>query len=255
LTGRIALSFGAVRDSSIPDSVTTQVGDAKNVEPLARPAQTSSSPDAIQEITNVIAGIISWLHRISNTIRVASAGSRNVKAAAFPIKEDEISALKQMYSYWIKRDFPGATSELCDRLVLSMIARRRRVLYRRSRQERLRLQQHVPVRKHISQPILQISDNTDSVQPQSSEPPPLTIPSVTASVSLSEFTATTIRPEQYRRVTAPSRVSEALTISLSKQDEPVVPPPPRIVGQTEFICPYCCLIRPLHEATNKRTWA
>lgn len=77
-----------------------------------------------------------------------------------------------------------------------------------------------------------------------------------SAVASSQYTATTIDPERYRRVVStPSRVSSTRTIPMTSSDKNFIPPPPRIApNDLEFVCPYCCLILPASNARNGDLW-
>lgn len=216
------------------------------------------------------------MHRLANVIRRASIYRQNAKAAGLPLKDalggDAEAALKTLFEYWIKRDFPAMSpAELAtenptvadpfmSRLATTMLLRRRRILYRRSRQVKLALHTAKPTSKHA--PIVPLirsglgtSEMTGASPAQTHEHIlPVLAPSVAASMP---NTATTLDPVTYRREAAkPSKVSLARTVTISKSNKDMIPLPPRIgVGALEFVCPYCCLILPAKDADDKTVWA
>lgn len=218
-----------------------------------RDSQKALAGEEVQEIIQVVSTSIHWLLRLYNTIKSAGLGNQNKRAALFHIPENESKAREQLYRYWIARDFPGLRSNLVDRLVAVMLIRYRRVLYRRSRQEKLKLRQDDLPKRELTRPQAVSSSDVDGyasrqeIQAADSSLKPKDLAS-------SEYTTTTVDAKQYRKAAAPSRVSKAVTISLSKMDRLSVPCPPKIEGAEEFVCPYCCLIRPFAEALDERIW-
>lgn len=81
---------------------------------------------------------ISLLHELSNIIRKASREANNVKAAlSFNITDEEGNdlekPLKGHFAANIRDRFPGISDILSLRLAETMILRRKRILYKRSR--------------------------------------------------------------------------------------------------------------------------
>lgn len=208
----------------------------------------------ITEIIEVISEYIGWLNKLSNHIRQSSKTRQNLKAALAPLDDAEKTALENMFSGWVRREFPGITNELRQRLAQSMLLRRRQILYRRSRLEKLRLNRSVnnpqmrfplPSEHTIDQSTIATSQNSD---PEIAKTPQFT------QDTASNYTATTIDPEAYLRMwRPPSKVSKVRTLTLGKHGKLMVPRPPKAIGQ-EFQCPYCCLVLPIEEVNNLDNW-
>lgn len=142
-----------------------------------------------------------------------------------------------------------------------MIIRRRRVLYRRSRQKRWALQQETHRPRHLDPPTQlsplqeahepredhESSEATEDVKPE---------PETRTQVPPSGLTVTTLNQQEYRKLAAPSRISRATTAPFQHNEKLLVPPRPRLAKEgNEFVCDYCCLILPSSEAANQDVWA
>lgn len=205
----------------------------------------------VNAIISSLSTSIDWLHRLANMIRRASISRQNVRASNFPLKDsqgdDATPVLTQLFRYWILRDFPTIAEELCARLISTMLLRRRRILYRRSRQVKLAVPTAKPAPKpaHLTLPA-----------PADLGGLPVGEPATTSRIASTQYTATTVDPDAFRRVVStPSRVSEAHTIAITSSDKDAIPLPPYIEpGLREFVCPFCCLILPAKDAWNRDTW-
>lgn len=163
--------------------------------------------------------------------------------------------LEKVFRHWIKRDFPNIADEFCERLVFTMLLRRRRILCRRSRQTKLALRTAEPIRRptHLAAPVssAEVEEKPPEL-PEADLPPlpPVLAPSAVASTTQ---TATTVEPQAYLKVrSTPSRVSGAKTISMTRNEKDMVPPPPRLANNAlEFICPFCSLILPARDARDR----
>ncbi|KAH8779889.1 hypothetical protein F5883DRAFT_406681, partial [Diaporthe sp. PMI_573] len=217
------------------------------------------TPDGDQEIDTILSSLsasIDWLHRLANLVRRASTSRQNAKASTFLLKDDQggdaTPVLEKLFRYWIKRDFPNVADDFCERLISTMILRRRRILYRRSRQNKLALRTAEPIRKpqHLAAPSASAGIEEKLRELPEAPVAPMQAPSGVAST---QQTATTVEPQTYLQVkSTPSRVSGAKTIAMTSGIEEMIPPPPHIAGNAlEFICPFCSLILPAKDARNR----
>ncbi|KAI1488415.1 hypothetical protein F5X96DRAFT_680485 [Biscogniauxia mediterranea] len=164
-----------------------------------------------------IASEISLLHRFSNTIRRASKQSQNHKAAeAFQIRDEDgnnvESFLKELFANHIRDRFPSVSDSIRQRLADSMLLRRKRILYRRSRHGKTSIRpQEVPYQPSITRPQAQPAMN---LQQEPSKPQVTVVPSQSAIQSVAQ-TATTLSPESYQKASSPSVVSTSKTVALS----------------------------------------
>lgn len=223
------------------------------------------SDSDIVDLVQSIHVTIDWLHRLSNLVRKASFGSQNQRAARFPL-EDEVGnditeSLAEIFKHLIKRECCDISDQILDRLAQTMITRRRRVLYRRSRQKRWALQQEAYRPRHLDPPtqLVPLEEADESVEDREGS-------EVTEDVKLepenrvqaapSRLTVTTLDQQKYRQLAAPSRISRATTAQFQHNEKLLVPPPPILAKEgREFVCDYCCLILPCSEAANQETWA
>ncbi|KAK4059625.1 hypothetical protein Trihar35433_10672 [Trichoderma harzianum] len=203
---------------------------------------------------------IDWLHRLSNLVRKASFANQHKRADKFILKDEDDNdmsdTLTDYYTKLIKREFSGLQDNLVQRLAASMLMRRRRIMYRRSQQQRWKIPQVEPKTKNLELASTKLI-------PTSSEPNVL-LKHEKALVSKPEgittapsrLTATTIDTNIRRRVSAPSGISKGSTAPLNEQSQLLIPPPPKGANFDEdFICDYCCLILSSKIALNRNVWA
>ncbi|KAI1651010.1 uncharacterized protein F4817DRAFT_312366 [Daldinia loculata] len=241
--GRAALDHRLREAPDVQDAVTGLL-DAlairvqscwNNLEPLSsKVAQESSQPlvgvdpkfrKSIQEIANEI----SLLHRFSNTIRRASKAAQNLKAAdSFRIRDDEGNDaedfITKLFVNHIRDKFPGVSDRICQRLAETMVLRRKRILYRRSRYGDTPIGlQETPSQPRVTVPKVQLkiraAEQPRSEGPQSGDASKSAIQSVAQS-------ATTLAPSNFQRASAPSVVSVSKTVALSNHEELTFPPAP-----------------------------
>lgn len=220
--------------------------------------------EKIDAILSSLSTSMDWLHRLANMIRRASTSRQNANANTFPLKDaqgnDATLVLTQLFEFRIKRAFPKVAVDIKDRLVSTMLLRRRRILYRRSRQAKLAPRPAKPAPKrvkptHSAPYAVSRLDIPERMPHETKAPmPSVRAPSGTAST---QYTATTVEPEAYRRVVStPSRVSEARTIAMPSDYKDMIPWPPRVADNAhDFICPFCCLILPARYAQNPDVWS
>lgn len=172
-------------------------------------------------------GEIKLLYRTSNTIRRASEESHNLRAAtSYRIRDDHGNdaepMLQELFANYIRSRFPSINDCLCLRLAFSMVLRRRKILYRRSRYGTS------PIRtsETISQPQIEMPRSQsqgpvviDLAEEATSAPANSIVRSLAPS-------ATTLAVEQYKRASTPSVVSAAKTVALGNDEELIFPPAP-----------------------------
>ncbi|KAK4085634.1 uncharacterized protein Triagg1_624 [Trichoderma aggressivum f. europaeum] len=203
---------------------------------------------------------IDWLHRLSNLVRKASFANQHKRADKFILKDDDDNdmsdTLTDYYTKLIKREFSGMQDTMVQRLAASMLVRRRRIMYRRSQQQRWKMPQVEPKTKnlHLVTPSTKLGPiPLEPSVPFKNEKAPMSKPEATAP---SRLTATTIDKNIRQRVSAPSGISRGSTAPLNEQSMLLVPPPPKGIDLGEdFVCDYCCLILPSKIALNRNAWA
>jgi hypothetical protein len=203
---------------------------------------------------------IGLLHGLSNAIRKASIESQNLKAATmFKIEDDDTGELfkEKFAADLLKRKFPNSSEIIRERLASAMLLRRKRFLYRKSRQGKnpIRLPEAVrkvptraipaPIKKPLPpQPTVKETTIYKATEQKSTQ-------SITASQAA---TATTLDPERFRKAFAPSRVLTIKSIPLTHDDKLNFPPPPKVDGDVETICPYCFIVLSSADITDRRKW-
>ncbi|KAJ1327387.1 PR domain zinc finger protein 5 [Microdochium nivale] len=183
-----------------------------------------------------ISGQVTLLHKLSNTIRRASKQTGNDKAAEYFVirgddGDDVESWLFDVFLSYLQDKFVDATEEICRRLAQSMLLRRKRILYRRTRYG------HAPIEVDVvpEEPTLEVP------LPILSETPDARLGSVehpagkhVAPRSMAP-SATTLSAKNFKRATAPSIVSASRTIPLNRHDALQFPPAPLWPVQSKFI--------------------
>lgn len=184
--------------------------------------------ESLDQALRGIANEISLLHRFSNTIRRASKEKQNDKAAkAFIIEDDEGNNaepfLQALFTNHIRDRFPGASDEIQQRLASTMLMRRKRILYRRSRYGKsINRTQEVPSQPSIAQPQAQPAIQLPEEPAKRgvvTKAPQITAQSVAQA-------ATTLSPESFQRASSPSVVSVSKTVALNNHEEVRFPPAP-----------------------------
>jgi hypothetical protein len=180
----------------------------------------------------VIANEISLLHRLSNTIRRASKDSQNLKAAkSFRIQDDEGNdaepLLRELFASYILGRFPDISNAIRQRLASTMLLRRKRILYRRSRYG------ETPIRpkKTISQPTITLPPTQQQAaiapeQPLGPDGPEVAAKSAQSIVQSLAVSATTLVADNFKKASAPSVVSVTKTVALGNHEDLIFPPAP-----------------------------
>ncbi|KAL6825861.1 hypothetical protein J3E69DRAFT_380963 [Trichoderma sp. SZMC 28015] len=203
-----------------------------------------------------------WLHRLSNLVRKASFANQHKRADKFILKDEDDNdmsdTLTDYYTKLIKREFGGMQETLVQRLAASMLMRRRRIMYRRSQQQRWKIPQVEPKTKNLelaTPSTKSVSTSLEPTVPLKSEKV-LVLKHEGITTAPSRLTATTIDTNIRRRVSAPSGISKGSTAPLNEQSQLLIPPPPKGVKLGEdFVCDYCCLILPSKIALSRNAWA
>ncbi|KAF4626071.1 hypothetical protein G7Y89_g12090 [Cudoniella acicularis] len=179
-----------------------------------------------------IANEISLLHRLLNTIRRASKHSQSVKAIKlFQIKDDEGNDaepfLQEVFASYIYDRFKGIGEAIRQRLASTMLLRRKRILYRRSRYG----QAPIKPKKTISQPtvtlpLVQQQAAGALEQPRRPDAPEVAAESTQTIVQSLAVTATTLAPDSFKKASAPSIISVSKTVSLGDHQDLIFPPAP-----------------------------
>ncbi len=184
---------------------------------------------------------IRLLHQLSNAIRRAGRQSQNTKAErSFQIVDDQdrnIEAdLERAFSRNLADQFPGCDPRIRERLASAMVARRKRIMYRRQRRAGSTSRRTEPAANSVegdqlARPIIPVFHDV----PLGEESEPTTqdagknISFVETSVTPSQVQTTTTLDHaklQAPRPSAPS-VAAPKTIPLTKHEKLVWPPPPR----------------------------
>lgn len=182
---------------------------------------------ALQEVANKIG----LLHRFSNIIRRASKETHNLKAAkAFLIRDDEGNDaepfLHGLFVQQIRDRFPGASENIQQRLASTMLLRRKRILYRRSRYGKNPFMfQETPAQPFVKRPDAP-RGRVAMDQPQDSARHRVTAAGSQSAVQSTAQTATTLHPDRFRKASSPSVVSVSKSIALSNHGELPFPPAP-----------------------------
>lgn len=189
--------------------------------------------DKLQQAVQGISDEIGLLHRFSNTIRKASRETHNQKASdGFLIQDEEGNdtepLLRQVFEHHIRDCFPGITDNIRQRLVDTMILRRKRILYRRARYGKTAIRpQEIP-----SQPLIARPEAATIVAHEQKQEPIRRVvkgtannPRAQSAVLSTTQTATTLAPERFRKAATPSVISVSKTATLDDQEEPLLFPP------------------------------
>lgn len=199
--------------------------------------QTESEQSDFEAGVERVVNDISLLYQLSNTIRKAGRESQNSKAALlYEIKDSDGNNIEKIlearFLHNLNDKFPGCDEQLRQRLAATILARRKRILYRRSRRPkapaiRLPVVLEPEVRQGLGAersmaPVEAKRQGTGPAETQTLKRQP----SVVRSLAKTTRTTTTLDPEKLRPPTAPSVLSVAKTIPLNSHGDLVFPPPP-----------------------------
>ncbi|KAK3952208.1 hypothetical protein QBC32DRAFT_324617 [Pseudoneurospora amorphoporcata] len=214
-------------------SILRDIIDAQNKIPEDG---SSTTQEELDTSIRSLATDITLLYRLSNTIQRASKKSRNLEAAkSYCIRDDDGNnaepLLQAVYEHYIRGRFPEISDDLSQRLASSMVLRRKRILYRRSRYGKapIRTTKTAPEPKIEAAPVtsqqqvlttLEVPKDFREDSPAQSPAP---LPSIIQSAAPS---ATTLAAESYKKAAAPSVVSATKTVALGNHEGLIFPPAP-----------------------------
>lgn len=204
------------------------------------------------------------LNRLSNAIHRAGTDSRNTRASKFKWKDEEGNdigpAWEERFALELcKRKYPSCNEIIQRRLAAAMLTRRKRLMYRQSRREKLALNTSAPQRKPTIKmdaiPNTKATSQTQS-KPAIAEdtgkivqnlPPPKSIRTL-------DTAATPFDPQKMHHSTGVSRISTARSVPMDDETRLHFPPNPEIGGLEEIVCPYCCLVLRQQDLAKPNWW-
>ncbi|KAK4246938.1 hypothetical protein C7999DRAFT_14968, partial [Corynascus novoguineensis] len=252
--GRASMDHRLREAPDVHDAVTTlldsaydSMQDGKYCYYLSLLFVETSAPayEELESSLQSVASDITMLYRLSNTIRRASKESQDLKAAkTYCIRDDDGNdaepLLRELYEHYIRGKFPEITDGLRERLASSMVLRRKRILYKRSRY----MKSAIRITNTAPQPTIEPAPTTSQQQDltvhqlpkkglkegpsaQNRVPPSLQEQEPAHSIVQSAApSATTLAADSYKKVTTPSVVSATKTIALDNHEELDFPPAP-----------------------------
>jgi len=201
--------------------------------------QQSALPPVDEELSEGLRDIstrVTGLHRFSNIIFKASRAIHNHKAAdEFKLRDEEGNDtepfLRQLFIRYITDRFPGVSDTIRDRLVDTMILRRKRILYRRARYGKTSIRtqktpippepepEPVPVQLQAAPPLNINNAVQHENTPTQSRVPLVDTKDNQSAVLSTAQTATTLSPENFKRAAAQSVISVSKTVALGGHEE------------------------------------
>ena len=224
----------------------------------------SNRATQIRTVIQAVTDGIDRLHRLSNAIRRAGAEKRNLRTAEFEWKDEEGNDLGPIFledeaTPFLQVHFPGLSEVLHQRLASTMLARRKRLVYLQHHREKLATRATGAVQKFIKV----IADRSEISKPSQKQGAVSGVPVAVKPVGTSapqtlltvNTAATPHDPERFHKLVTPSRVGTVKSAHITQETKESFPPPPRIrEGDNDFLCPYCCLVLPIADATDRRRW-
>jgi len=215
---------------------------------------------------------IDLLNKFSNTIRRASKAAQHQRADKRKILDDDGTDIETHLLEIFERSLHPAIGDIIRwRLARAMVLRRKRILYRRSRQQMIR--SHA---RAVTIPDLVLKSAPGSPTPPGNTPPlpgPINIATLVVPTTPSQVpSATTLRPEGYKKATTPSVVSQARSIFVGKHASLPFPPLPYRASQYlkgkgsgeksenqappigDVTCQFCFQILPIGDVVNDNSW-
>ncbi|KAH7165313.1 hypothetical protein EDB81DRAFT_778963 [Dactylonectria macrodidyma] len=185
----------------------------------------------LKKILGDIASEISRLNKLSNVIRRAGKETQNLRANEFSLQDecgyDTASLLLSQFQHHIRDRFPDIMDTIQERLAHAMVLRRKRILYKRSRQPKEPSKiDRVASRAPISLP--EAKEATPSTKSFLSVD--ITAPITQSRVAQSQIrSATTLAPEKFELAnSAPSLVATSKTVALGNHESLSFPPSPGV---------------------------
>lgn len=200
--------------------------------------QIETADTEFEAVVQRVANDTSLLYQLSNTIRRAGRESQDSKATSlFEIKDAEGNNIEKIlearFLHNLTDKFPGCDDQLRQRLAATILLRRKRILYRRSRRPKAPTTRPPIVLEPDVRRTLGTERSITPVEVKRQEASPAEThtskrePSMVRSQAKTTKTTTTLDPEKLRHPIAPSVLSVAKTIPLNSHDNLVFPPPPR----------------------------
>jgi len=220
---------------------------------------------------------IDLLNKFSNTIRRASKASQHQKADKLKILDDDGTDIEpHLLTIFANSLNPAIGDIIRRRLAGAMVLRRKRILYRRSRQQVIGSHARAITRESPpSLPNLVLKSAPANPTPPGNTPLPepinITMPVVPTTPSQVP-SATTLRPEGYQKATTPSIVSQTRTVPVGKHPYLPFPPPPYpasryLEGKSsgeqsenqappvgDVTCQFCFQVLPISDVINANSW-
>lgn len=203
-----------------------------NTQPESLERTIVVANENLDQSVRAIASEISLLHRLSNTIRRASKESQNLKAVkSFRIRDDQGNdaeqLLHELFAHHIHDRFPGISDVIRRRLASTMLLRRKRILYRRSRYG----EDPIRPKTTFSQPIITLppAQQQTAVAPEQPLVPngPDVVTTPAQSIVQSQAVgATTLDADNFQKASAQSVVSATKTVALGHHEDLIFPPAP-----------------------------
>ncbi|PVH85641.1 hypothetical protein DL98DRAFT_408531, partial [Cadophora sp. DSE1049] len=212
---------------SLNDSIKNCTPHQKEPSDRDEPTSTPSVDRSRQAIANEI----SLLYRLTNTIRRASKESQNQKAAKFfQIKDDEGNdaegCLRMIFTNYVLGRFPDIEDTILQRLATTMVLRRKRILYRRSRYGANPIKpKRSALHPTVTLPTIEQPGNAPDV-PLAVHDHVRTSKSGESTVESKAISATTLAADAFHKASAPSVISVTKTVALGNHEELVFPPAP-----------------------------
>jgi hypothetical protein len=205
-------------------------------------------------------------------VRKASFAAQNTRAEMFYLNDAQgkrsleltmkmETGLKQYYEYILSQRHitNGIDEVLARRLVNTMVTRHKRVLYRRSRQEKWAIRQVEPRASGIKasrKPWNHVPHTPQPLEPKSIVPQKVAKPTPNQNTPPQQDGPTTVNVATYRKLPTPSQISKATSAPFRQNHHQLMPPRPQPSGiVNELVCPYCCLILPTKEVSSDAVWA
>jgi hypothetical protein len=203
---------------------------------------------------------VGWLQRLSNLIRNASFASQDRKAERFQF--ETIGFTTEMFRIrfrnMVQAEFAELDDNLLERLVESMLIRRRRFEYRQKQEQRLKLEVPWDSLEKLEPyadptPFRSDTERAAAASTQDGSDNPIhqisTISKETGKASVSVVSTPTVDMVRLRNLQQKSTISSGRSAPLGERSKMRVPKAPKegLRGH-DFTCQYCWLVLPSHVA-------
>ncbi|RYP07570.1 hypothetical protein DL765_009120 [Monosporascus sp. GIB2] len=247
---------------SSESSMAISLDRGSEADAYTKAEERSDSGDISRQAIADVDDILTRLYRLSAIIRKRTSSNENVKVAKFIAKESdtpETEEYKASVDWQIRFRHPDASPVILERLITTVVFRRKKLQYRQRHEEKLRqgIKHSDPVSVLVPTNMQRATLQTTAHQQISSPFRPQKPTSVKSSSQTLQFSATDASSvDRLKFASYPKSIAlSGLTKSAVARREKLDVPRPSVLGSEqskEAICPYCFHVVDKEEMRHAR---